>query len=104
MDIFTRKFIMKFNQVPLAPILSLAVATGIAPCLQAQNPGQNATPAQLVDALHTTFGDHHSRAVHAKGIILEGEFTPDAQAAKWTKATHLQKTKSTVIVRFSDFT
>src|SRR5512146_3138215 len=26
------------------------------------------TPQQMVDALHTTFGDHHSRAVHAKGI------------------------------------
>jgi len=62
------------------------------------------SPKQLVDALHTAFGDHHSRAVHAKGIILSGIFTPDAQAATLTRAAHLQSTSSTVQVRFSDFT
>lgn len=65
---------------------------------------EKATPRQLVDALHTAFGEHHARAVHAKGIILTGEFTPHADAANWTKAFHLQKTKSKVIIRFSDFT
>lgn len=72
--------------------------------LQAQSVEQHASPKQLVEALHTTFGEHHARAVHAKGIILKGDFTPDAQAKELTKAFHLQKTKSEVTVRFSDFT
>ena len=72
--------------------------------LNAQSTEQNSSPKQLVEALHTTFGEHHARAVHAKGIILKGDFTPDAQAKELTKAFHLQETKSEVIVRFSDFT
>lgn len=65
---------------------------------------QHSTPAQLVEALHTAFGNNHSRAVHAKGIILEGTFTPDPAASSLTIATHLQHTVSKVILRFSDFT
>ena len=67
-------------------------------------PGQTSSPAQLVDALHGAFGKHPARAVHAKGLILEGEFTPDANAAALTTAAHLQKTRSAITVRFSDFT
>ena len=62
------------------------------------------SPNDLVDALHTTFGDNHSRAVHAKGIVLEGLFTPDGSAAALTKAAHLQSAASKVTVRFSNFT
>lgn len=69
-----------------------------------QNVEQKSSPADLVDALHTTFGNNHSRAVHAKGIILEGTFTPAKGAAALTKAPHLQKQSSNVILRFSDFT
>lgn len=65
---------------------------------------QHASPAQLVDALHTAFGKHEARAVHAKGVFFEGTFTPDAGSAKLTKAFHLQKESSSVTVRFSDFT
>lgn len=85
---------------------SLAIAATLftVPDLHAQNNGQSATPGQLVDALHSAFGEHHARAVHAKGIILEGIFTPDAQAATLSKAVHLQKKSSQVTVRFSDFT
>ena len=72
--------------------------------LHAQAPGQQSTPGQLVDALHAAFGDNHSRAVHAKGIILEGTFTPDKQAASLSKAFHLQNKSSKITVRFSDFT
>jgi catalase len=81
--------------------LSFALTAG---GLKAQNSGQTSTPGQLVDALHTAFGDHHVRAVHAKGIILEGSFTPSTEAATLTKSFHLQKEKSKVILRFSDFT
>jgi len=66
--------------------------------------GQTSSPAQLVDALHSAFGKHPARAVHAKGVILEGDFTPNAHAASLTTAAHLQKTHSAITVRFSDFT
>jgi catalase len=54
--------------------------------------------------LHSAFGKHESRAVHAKGIILEGTFVPSKDAAKITKAVHLQNQASKVLLRFSDFT
>ncbi len=88
---------------PRLSFISIALASGSLN-IQAQNQPQNASPAELVDALHTAFGTHQARAVHAKGIILEGEFTPDANAASLTKAMHLQKEKSRIVVRFSDFT
>ena len=72
--------------------------------LIAQAPEQTHSPGELVDALHSAFGTHPARAVHAKGIILEGSFTPAKDASGLTRAKHLQKTKSKVIVRFSDFT
>ena len=61
------------------------------------------TPAELVESMHRAFGNDHCRAVHAKGIILEAEFTPDAHAKDLTRAQHLQGLRSKVIVRFSDF-
>ena len=72
--------------------------------IKAQTPGQRHSPGELVDALHSAFGTHLARAVHAKGIILVGTFTPAEGASEITRAKHLQKTKSKVVVRFSDFT
>lgn len=65
---------------------------------------ENYTPEQLVDAQHKVFGFHGGRAVHAKGIIFEGTFTPDPQAFTLTIARHLQKESSDITVRFSNFT
>jgi catalase len=72
--------------------------------IQAQTAEQPATPGQMVDALHSAFGKHPARAVHAKGIFFEGRFIPDKDAAAISSAFHLQKQSSTVVVRFSDFT
>lgn len=63
-----------------------------------------ATPIQVVDMFHTAFGKHDGRAVHAKGFILEGSFTPAPEARTLTKAAHLQGGSLPVLVRFSDFT
>jgi catalase len=70
----------------------------------AQTAPQKSSPAQLVDALHSAFGTHPARAVHAKGIILEGIFTPAPEAIGITTAVHFKKGKLPVVVRFSDFT
>ncbi|MBO2012236.1 catalase family peroxidase [Siccationidurans soli] len=63
-----------------------------------------ASPVQMVQALNSAFGAHHARAVHAKGIILQGSFLPAASASRLTRATHLQGKGEAVVVRFSDFT
>lgn len=60
---------------------------------------------QVVDTLTTLSGGPHAgyRANHAKGIMVEGSFTPSAQAASISQAVHFQK-PTPVLVRFSDAT
>ncbi len=62
---------------------------------------------QLVDTMtelaHGPYNGYRSN--HAKGIMVSGTFTPAAgTAASLSKAPHLQKASSTVLVRFSDAT
>jgi catalase len=72
--------------------------------LETSSPQQSSTPAELVDALNFVFGKQtYSRAVHAKGIVLEGRFLPSPSAATLSKAPHFQKVAVPVTVRFSDF-
>ena len=84
------------SRLALLLISSFAVAM---PAASAEQP----TPEQMVDALNGVFGQHHARAVHAKGIILEGSFAPSATASRISKAPHLQQTSMPVVVRFSNF-
>ena len=84
--------------------ISMEAEAGSIETIEAPSPLQNSSPAQLVDALHTAFGNHHARAVHAKGIVLEGNFHPDPGASSITTAFHLQQEASKITVRFSDFT
>ena len=61
---------------------------------------------QIVNTLTRLSGGPHAgfRSNHAKGIVVLGEFTPAKSAASITKAVHLQKTSSPVVLRFSDAT
>ncbi|CAN5479015.1 catalase family peroxidase [soil metagenome] len=89
------------------PILSLLIFIIMIQSMDAviaQTTPQQSSPGQLVDALHSAFGKHPARAVHAKGIILEGTFTPAVEAASITTAVHFKNGKLPVVVRFSDFT
>ncbi len=61
-------------------------------------------PQQMVNALYSAFGDNHSRAVHAKGILAVGTFEPSADAATLTKSKIFAGKSMPVLVRFSDFT
>lgn len=61
------------------------------------------TPLSMVNALHTAFGDHHARAVHTKGIILEGTFTPSADARSIVKEPIFTGGPLPIIARFSLF-
>jgi catalase len=72
----------------------------------ATRPTVSAAPApqQMVDALYSAFGDHHSRAVHAKGIMAVGTFEPTSEAADLSKASIFARGVFPILVRFSDFT
>jgi catalase len=87
-------------------ILSLALTVAAAAPAFAQDAAdQKSLPTELIDALNAVFGKQtDNRAVHAKGIVLEGKFTPSAEAAALSKAPHLQAGATVpVTVRFSDF-
>src|SRR4029077_10127031 len=106
------------NKMRTQTLLSLVISTTIcASSLRAGTAGRSSpllpsaarvedpihTPAELVEAMHSAFGNNHGRAVFAKGVILKGDFTPDAHAKELTKAPHLQGPRGKVIVRFSNF-
>jgi catalase len=59
--------------------------------------------AGLVDDLRAVFGKHHARAVHAKGLILEGTFAPAEAARALSKAAVFTSRSVPVIMRFSAF-
>ncbi|WP_232540925.1 catalase family peroxidase [Spirosoma endbachense] len=91
-------------------LLMTVLVSSILPAAHAQdgNAGikstTKATPIQVVDMFHTAFGKNGGRAVHAKGFILEGSFTPALEARTLTKAAHLKSGTLPVLVRFSNFT
>lgn len=95
---------MKQIQLVKSSVIIVGMIAVIISSVYAQQDTLKSTPKDLVDALHTAFGEHQARAVHAKGIFFEGTFTPSKDAANITKAKHLQNQTSKVIVRFSDFT
>ena len=59
---------------------------------------------EIVDALHEVNGGAHPghRAVHAKGTVCRGTFTPTPEAAKLTRAAHLQGDPVETTIRFSN--
>lgn len=64
----------------------------------------SASPTLLVDSLHQAFGEHHARAVHSKGVLLEGQFQSDAAAAALSTSPLFTGAPVAVVARFSDFT
>jgi catalase len=102
---FWRMTLAPINQSRLV-VLSLAWSLLAATCAAATEvlPAQTSTPEQLVDALNGVFGKHPgARPVHAKGVVLEGAFTPSPSASTLSKAPHLQTVGVPVTVRFSNF-
>lgn len=63
----------------------------------------NQSPQDLVDALHAAFGHHHARAVHTKGVILTGSFTPAREARSICAAPIFAAGDLPVTARFSLF-
>ena len=66
----------------------------------APNPGLS---QQLLDALDVISGLHPGfRPAHAKGAMCSGTFTPSPEAVRLTRAPHVTRPSTPVIVRFSD--
>ena len=60
---------------------------------------------EILQKFDTLFGVHPGfRPAHAKGIMLNGSFTPTAEAAALSKAPHLNRPATPVSVRFSNST
>ncbi len=87
----------------ISAVVVLAMAAPVL-AAEAQPVPPSQSPQDLVDALHSAFGNHHARAVHAKGIILTGSFTPTKEASLLSKSPIFQGGALAATVRFSDFT
>jgi catalase len=58
---------------------------------------------EIVDALNAVNGSHPGhRAVHAKGTVCSGKFTATPEAAKLSRAAHLQGKPIETTIRFSN--
>ena len=65
----------------------------------------NTLITQLLEGFDNLFGLHPGfRPVHAKGVMCSGTFTPAREANALTRAPHVARPSTPVIVRFSDFT
>src|SRR3954464_8203865 len=64
---------------------------------------QDVDPGELVKDIHAIFGEHHERAVHAKGVVLDATFEPSEEARGLSKAS-VFVSKIPAMVRLSDTT
>jgi catalase len=88
-----------------AGLLALNLVNPVFVVAQEAPANQKSLPEQSVDAFTSVYGAHpQARVNHAKGVIVEGTFTPSASAVSVSKAAHLKKQKAPipVTVRFSD--
>src|SRR5579862_381794 len=95
--------VLSAHRASLNPLVLAAIGPVATPTAHADDPTQE-TPATMVGALHSAFGEHHARAVHAKGVVLEGTFTPAPEARTLTSATLFSTGTVPITIRFSDFT
>jgi catalase len=96
------------NKVLIKPVLLavMMIMSGFALADEASDASAKPVTEQLVDTLTKLAAGPHKgyRANHAKGIMVNGTFTPSVTASTLTSAPHLQQTSSPVIVRLSDAT
>ncbi len=86
--------------------MSRFIAAAVMAVLSGSAVAQTASTAtQTVDTMNTLWGKHPgTRANHAKGVVVEGSFTPTPAAAGVSKAGIFAGAAVPVLVRFSDST
>lgn len=83
---------------------ALPIALALLGASSAYAQGSAPSGTEMVTAINGVFGQHPgARAVHAKGTVLQGEFTASKAATSVSKAAHLQGKAIPVTVRFSNF-
>ena len=88
-------------------LLAVALAAASATAFAADDPApEKPLPVALVDALNQLSGGPHAgyRANHAKGLVVEGHFTPAKTAASLSRASHFGTSDVPLVVRFSNGT
>lgn len=76
----------------------------MAPATQNRTAPSDALIHDLLGSFDAVFGLHAGfRPVHAKGIMCAGTFTPSAAAARLTRAPHVTRPSTRVVVRLSNF-
>lgn len=91
------------SALKLLPLVTALIAGNAMAQVSTPQPPLKYTPTQMVETLHSVFGDHHARAIHTKGIMLTGSFTASPSAARVSSAPHLQGGSVPVTIRFSNF-
>ncbi len=93
---------MRWTRIGLAAAIFLAVAWASPAVLAAD---EAPLGERLVDVMNQLFGQHPGlRAMHAKGVVVEGSFTPSGAGAALSKAALFQGAPTPVTARFSDAT
>ncbi len=93
---------MRWMNLGLAAAIAAPLAWGV-PAASADD----AAPLgeRLVDVMNQLFGKHPGiRANHAKGVVVEGSFTPSGAGATLSKAVLFEGAPTPVSARFSDAT
>jgi catalase len=81
-------------------IAALLVSTSVPACAE-----QLSTAEQTINVMNKLWGAHPGmRANHAKGVVVEGSFTPSSVAAGLSKAALFKGPAIPITVRFSDST
>ncbi|MEA1677069.1 catalase family peroxidase [Nitrospirillum sp. BR 11163] len=82
-----------------------AALAGLMAAISSLAMAQPVDPKATLDALDQAFGGHQpgARAVHAKGLVVEGTFVPSPAAAGVSRAPHFQAGPTPVTIRFSNF-
>jgi catalase len=101
---FGNKEITQSRRIPHGRAALLAAVTCLSLSISASYADEKSLSEKLVDSFDKLSGGPHAgfRANHAKGILVQGTFTPTDVAASLSKAPHLQSATVPVMVRFSD--
>jgi catalase len=95
---------MSANTVMLGSALLACAGMGTSGTAAASARTSDTTPVEMVNALNGVFGKQtQGRAIHAKGVILEGSFKALPSGSAFSRAPHFSGASIPITVRFSDF-